>query len=109
MCIKDKNGNELYYRVAEGKLTFKITKNARGTTMEQYDRGQIINTFEYDENGLALMGMEGIDTLDENYISNFFEANIPYFEAENSDLQMQQTTVDTKKTRKRNFRFAEWR
>lgn len=94
---KDKNGNELYYRVAEGKLTFKITKNARGTTMEQYDRGQIINTFEYDENGVALMGMEGIDTLDENYISNFFEANIPYFEAENSDLQMQQTTVDTKK------------
>lgn len=94
---KDKNGNEMYYRRAEGNLTFRITKNARGTTMEQYDNGQLIDTFEYNSNGEALIGLEGLDNIDENYIENYFETNIPYFVAENSDLQMQKSTVETKK------------
>ena len=94
---KDKNGNEIYYRRAEGKLTFRITRNARGTTMEHYDNGQLTDTFEYDSNGNALIGQEGLDSIDENYIENYFETNIPYFVAENSDLQMQKSTVETRK------------
>ena len=94
---KDKNDNEMFYRIVEGKLTFKITKNTRGTTMEQYDNGQLVNTYEYDENGEALIGIEGIEKIDEDYVENYFDINVPFFEAENSDLQMQQKMVDTKK------------
>ena len=94
---KDKNGNEIYYRRAEGKLTFRITRNARGTTIEHYDNGQLTDTFEYDSDGNALIGQEGLDSIDDNYIENYFETNIPYFIAENSDLQMQKSTVETRK------------
>lgn len=94
---KDMNGNEIYYRRAEGKLTFRITRNARGTTIEHYDNGQLTDTFEYDSDGNALIGQEGLDSIDDNYIENYFETNIPYFVAENSDLQMQKSTVETRK------------
>lgn len=94
---KDKNGNEMVYRIVEGKLSFKMTKNARGTTMEYYDNGQLVDTYEYDENGEALIGIEGIEQIDEDYIEKYFDDNVPYFEAENSDLQMQFQTVDIKK------------
>ena len=101
---KDKDGNEMFYRIADGHLTSKITKNGKGTTIDYYDNGQIINSFEYDENGTALIGMEGIEQLDENYVENLFDTYVPYFEAENRDLQTNeskqvdtQTTVDTQK------------
>lgn len=94
---KDKNGNEMYYKIANGKLTFKITKNSKGTTIDQYDKGQITDTFEYNENGEALIGMEGIDNLTKNYIENFFDSQIPYFEAENMEIETQKQTVETQK------------
>lgn len=94
---KDKNGNEMYYSIVDNKLTLKINKNSRGTTIDQYDKGQITDIFEYDENGEALLGMEGIDNLTENYVENFFDSQIPYFEAENMEIETQKQTVETQK------------
>lgn len=54
---KDKDGNEMFYRIADGQLTSKITKNSKGTTIDYYDNGQITDSFEYDENGNALIGI----------------------------------------------------
>ena len=88
---KDDKGNEMYYRIADGKLTFKITKSNKGTIIDQYDKGQLTDTFEYDEKGIAIMGMEGIDSLDENYVENFFDSQVPYFEAINKGIQ---TNID---------------
>ena len=75
----------MYYRIADGKLTFKITKSNKGTIIDQYDKGQLTDTFEYDENSIAIMGMEGIDSLDENYVENFFDSQVPYFETKNKE------------------------
>ena len=97
---KDDKGNEMYYRIADGKLTFKITKSNKGTIIDQYDKGQLTDTFEYDENSIAIMGMEGIDSLDENYVENFFDSQVPYFETKNKEKNNQshfEQTVDTQK------------
>lgn len=83
---KDNKGDEMYYRIADGKLTFKITKSNKGTVIDQYDKGQLTAAFEYDENGIAMMGMEGIDILDEDYVENFFDSQVPYFEAINKAI-----------------------
>lgn len=101
---KDKDGNEMFYRIADGQLTCKIKKNSKGTTIDYYDKGQITDSFEYDENGKALIGMEGMEQLDKNYVENLFDTYVPYFYAENRELQTQgnkqsdrQTTVDTQR------------
>lgn len=94
---KDKNGNEMYYRIADGKLTFKITKNSMGTTIENFDKGQITDVYEYDEEGKALIGIEGIENIDENYIENFFDSQVPYFEAENREILNNKSIVNTQK------------
>lgn len=83
---KDNKGDEMYYRIADGKLTFKITKSNKGTVIDQYDKGQLTAAFEYDENGIAMMGMDGIDILDEDYVENFFDSQVPYFEAINKAI-----------------------
>lgn len=94
---KDKNGNEMYYRIADGKLTLKITKNSKGTTIENFDKGQITDVYEYDEEGKALIGIEGIENIDENYVENFFDSQVPYFEAENREILNNKPIVNTQK------------
>lgn len=94
---KDKNGNEMYYRIADGKLTLKITKNSKGTTIENFDKGQITDVYEYDEEGEALIGIEGIENIDENYVENFFDSQVPYFEAENREILNNKPIVNTQK------------
>lgn len=84
---KDKNGNEMYYKIEDNKLTFKVTKNSRRTSIEQYDKDQLTDVFEYDKDGEALIGIEGIDRLNENYVEKLFDSQIPYIEAENRDIQ----------------------
>lgn len=94
---KDKNGNEMYYRIADGKLTLKITKNSKGTTIENFDKGQITDVYEYDEEVKALIGIEGIENIDENYVENFFDSQVPYFEAENREILNNKPIVNTQK------------
>lgn len=88
---KDDNGNEMYFKISNGKTSFRITKSARGITIDNYENGQLIESFEYDKNGKAIegMGMSDIDQLDENYIENFFDSQVPYFEAENKEIPIQ--------------------
>lgn len=87
---KDEKG-EIYSRKSNGQMTFKITKTDKGISIDEYRNGQPYATYEYDENGKAIdgMGMADIEQLDENYVENFFDSQVPYFEAENRDLSKQ--------------------
>lgn len=89
---KDNKGNEIYYRISEGRTTFRIVKNDKGTTIENYDvNGNISDTFEYDKQGKALNAMGEIEEIDENYVQNFFDNHVPYFEADNKDFKQKET------------------
>lgn len=83
--------SEIYSRKSNGQMTFKITKTDKGVSIDEYRNGQPYATYEYDENGKAIdgMGMADIEQLDENYVENFFDSQVPYFEAENRDLPKQ--------------------
>lgn len=83
--------SETYSRKANGQMTFKITKTDKGVSIDEYRNGQPYATYEYDENGKAIEGMGMADTeqLDENFVENFFDSQVPYFEAENRDLPKQ--------------------
>lgn len=94
---KDKSGNEMYYKLVDGKLTLKITKKNRGTTIENFDKGQIKDVFEYDEEGKAIIGMGEIEHIDENYVEYFFDSQVPYFEAENKEITNNKSIVNTQK------------
>jgi len=93
---KDSKGNETYFRTVNGKLTCKIVKTDKGFTIDTFDKGQPLDTFEYDNKGNAIFGMPGIDSISSDYVEHFFDSHVPYFEAENRELNMQQT-VDTQK------------
>lgn len=95
---KDSKGNETYFRTVNGKLTCKIMKTDKGFTIDTFDKGQPLDTFEYDNQGNAILGMPGIDSISSDYVEHFFDSHVPYFEAENRELNMQQAqTVDTQK------------
>lgn len=101
---KDSKGNETYFRTVNGKLTCKIVKTNKGFTIDTFDKGQPLDTFEYDNDGNAIFGMPGIDTISSDYVKHFFDSHVPYFEAENKTLNMQQTqTVDTEKLGRETF------
>lgn len=101
---RDSKGNETYFRTVNGKLTCKIVKTEKGFTIDTFDKGQPLDTFEYDKDGKAIAGMPGIDTISSDYVEHFFDSHVPYFEAENRALNMQQTqTVDTEKLGRETF------
>ena len=79
---KDERG-EVYSRKSNGQMTFKITKTDKGVTIDEFRNGQPYATYEYDENGKAIdgMGMPETEQLNENYVENFFDSQVPYFEA----------------------------
>lgn len=95
---KDENGRETYYKISNGQLVQRIRKNSRGITIENYDRGQLIEVFEYDQEGKAIDGMPGVDELGEEYIEQYFDSQLPYHEIENRALPSQEpekTTLDS--------------
>ena len=83
---KDKR-SEVYSKKTNGQMSFKVTKTEKGITIDEYRNGQPYATYEYDENGKAIdgMGMADMEQLDENYVENFFDSQVPYFEAEGVD------------------------
>lgn len=93
---KDEKG-EIYSRKSNGQMTFKITKTDKGISIDEYRNGQPYATYEYDENGKAIdgMGMADMEQLDENYVENFFDSQVPYFEAENRELPTQDMSKTT--------------
>ena len=95
---KDSKGNETYYKTVNGKLTYKIIKNEKGFMIDTFNKGQPLETFEYDENGNVIAGMPGIESIDDDYVVHLFDSQVPYFEAENKALDIQETkTIDTQK------------
>lgn len=74
---KDEQGKETYTYIENGILCEKITKTNRGTTIEIYKDGQIYDTYEYDENGKALIPMGEMQELPENYVESAFSNVIP--------------------------------
>lgn len=102
---KDSRGNETYFRTVNGKLTCKIVKTDKGFIIDTFDKGQPLDTFEYDSDGNAILGMPGIDSIDSDYVEHFFASHVPYFEAENRELNIQQIqTVDTQKLGKESMK-----
>lgn len=94
---KEKDGREIYYRLSDGNLTFRIIKSKRGTEIFQYDKGQLVDSFEYDVDGTALIPMGEMESIDENFVENFFDAQVPYFEAENKEINHEKRNVSTQK------------
>lgn len=92
---------ETFSKRLNGQMTFKITSTDKGISIDEYRNGQPYATYEYDKDGKAIegMGMSGIDQLDENYTENFFDSQVPYFEAENKKIPIQnidgQTLLDS--------------
>lgn len=94
---KEKDGREIYYRLSEGNLTFRIIKSKRGTEIFQYDKGQLVDSFEYDVDGTALIPMGEMESIDGNFVENFFDSQVPYFEAKNKEINHEKRKVSTQK------------
>lgn len=74
------NDKETYTYMENGLLGKKITKTARGTTIDIYKDGQPYGTFEYDENGKALVQMASLAQLPDDYVRSQFDIVIPEHE-----------------------------
>lgn len=101
---KDEQG-ESYIRKVNGQLRFKIVKTERGVSIDEYRNGQPYSTYEYDESGKAIIGIEGIDQIDDDFISKYFDTQVPYFEAETLERPEQKKTVEEDKGK--TFSFGE--
>ena len=95
---KDDKGNEMYYKLVNGKTKFRIIKNPKGTNIENYDdNGQLVDLFTYDKDGKALLGIEGMDKIEEDYIENFYDSQVPYFEAKTVPITEKEAFMNSKK------------
>ena len=87
--LKDDKG-ENYVSKADGQIRFKIVKTNKGFTIDTYRNGQPYATYEYDENGKAIVGMDGIEKIGEDFVEQYFDGNVPYFEAVGLDKSTQE-------------------
>lgn len=76
----NENGKEIYTYMENGVIGQKITKTDKGTTIDIYKDGQPYETYEYDENGNAIIQMAGLKKLPDDYVKNYFEVAIPEYE-----------------------------
>lgn len=74
------NGKETYIYMENGVIGQKVTKTDRGTTIDIYKDGKPDMTYEYDENGKAIIQMAGLEQLPEEYVKNCFDIAIPDYE-----------------------------
>lgn len=76
----NEDGKETYVYMENGVIGQKVTKTDRGTTIDIYKDGKPFSTYEYDENGRAIIQMSGMKQLPEDYVKNCFEIVIPEYE-----------------------------
>lgn len=76
----NEDGKETYMYMENGVIGEKVTKTERGTTIDVYKDGKPYETYEYDENGKAIIQMAGIEQLPEDYVKRCFENVIPEYE-----------------------------
>lgn len=94
--VRDEFGNETYTYMENGQIGQRITKTDRGTTIDIFKNGQPYATYEYDENGKAIIPMGKMEQLPENYVEYSFKAPIPEY-SEISYQEYSKTPVDTQK------------
>ena len=82
--ILDETGKETYCYMENGIIGQKIVRTDRGTTIDVFKDGQSYSTFEYDENGKALIPMGKMEQLPEDYIEKCFKMVLPEY----SELSM---------------------
>lgn len=93
---RDEAGNETYTYMENGQIGQKITKTARGTTIDIFKDGKTYATYEYDENGKAIIPMGKMEQLPEDYVEYSFKAPIPEY-SEISYQEPSKPIVDTQR------------
>ena len=93
---RDMDGNETYTYMENGRKGQIIKKTERGTTIDIYKDGQPDATYEYDENGKALVPMGTMEQLPEDYIESCFRMPLPEYE----EIQYQETEQENVSTQK---------
>ena len=93
---RDESGNETYTYMENGQIGQKITKTARETTIDIFKDGQPYATYEYDENGKAIIPMGKMKQLPEDYVEYSFKAPIPEY-SEISYQEPSKPIVDTQR------------
>lgn len=93
---RDMNGNETYTYMENGIKGQVIKKTERGTTIDIYKDGQPYATYEYDENGKALVPMGTMEQLPEDYLESCFRMPLPEYE----EVQYQDTKQEIVSTQK---------
>ncbi len=76
---RDESGNESYTYMENGQIGQRITKTNRGTTIDIYKNGQPYATYEYDENGKAIIPMGKMEQLPEDYVEFSYKVAIPEY------------------------------
>lgn len=76
----NENGKEAYIYMENGVIGQKITKTEKGTTIDIYKDGKPDATYEYDENGKAIIQMAGFEQLPDDYVKNCFEVALPEYQ-----------------------------
>lgn len=94
--IRDESGNEKYTYMEDGKIGQMITKTPKGTTIDIFKDGQPYATYEYDENGKAIIPMGKMEQLPKDYVEYCFKVPIPEY-SEISHQEPTQRIVDTQK------------
>ena len=82
----NENGKETYVYMENGVIGQKITKTEKGTTIDFYKDGQPFETFEYDENGKAIIQMAGLKELPDDFVKSQFDIAIPDHEIVSHEL-----------------------
>ena len=93
---RDMDGNETYTYMENGTIGQVIRKTERGTTIDIYKDGKPYATYEYDENGKALVPMGKMEQLSEDYIEKCFKMPLPEYE----EIQYQETEQEIVSTQK---------
>jgi hypothetical protein len=74
----DKNDNIIYKYMDNSTIKEKFIKNKRGTTLDFFDeKGQPLETYNYDQNGNAIVKFAGHEKLADNFIFEALNNAIP--------------------------------
>lgn len=76
----NENGKETYIYIENGVIGQKITRTDRGTTIDIFKDGKPDTTYEYDENGKAIIQMAGLEQIPEDYVKSCFDIAMPDYE-----------------------------
>lgn len=98
----NENEKETYIYMENGVIGQKVTKTDRGTTIDVYKDGKPDATYEYDENGNAIIQMAGYEKLPDDYVKNCFEVAIPEYEVITHQEPQEIYTIDEMKNEQEN-------